>query len=483
MQVSRDSTKIIATLGPASSSPDVIRSLLAAGADVFRINASHGTHGDHLARIRTVRRVAAECELDPGILLDLQGPKIRLGKFAGGSATLATGSRFTITTEAIQGDSKTASTTYAEFAKDVTVGNRVLLADGAVELRAIQTDGTRVIFEVTSGGIIKDQQGINLPGVRVSIPSLTPKDLDDLTFGLDNDVDLVALSFVRSAADVKFLRQQMEDRGKRVPIIAKIEKPEALDHLDSILEAADGVMVARGDLGVELALARVPGAQKTILERARVRGKFAITATQMLETMIVNPTPTRAEVNDVANAIFDGTDAVMLSAETASGAHPVEAVRMMDTIATEAEAYLGNKPFAEPPMDANPSHARIIAEAAYHAGMSANVKAIVVFTSSGNTARLVARYRPRVPIYALCETQETARALSVIYGVHTISPVNIGSIEGMVQITDLKLLGEAWSKIGDSVILVAGTPFGTPGSANTIRLHRIGEVKIQGSVE
>lgn len=484
----RNNTKIIATLGPASSSPSMIRALLSAGTDVFRINASHGTHGQHLARIRAVREVAAECRLDPGVLLDLQGPKIRLGKFSGGSATLNTGDRFVITTESVPGTSQLASTTYAEFAKDVAPGNRVLLADGAVELWALETDGTQVRFEVTAGGTIKDQQGINLPGVRVSIPSLTDKDLADLAFGLANGVDLVALSFVRSGTDVRALRKHMNDLGGQVPIVAKIEKPEALDHLEGILDVADGVMVARGDLGVELALARVPGAQKTILQRARIRGKFAITATQMLESMIVNSTPTRAEVSDVANAIFDGTDAVMLSAETASGAHPVEAVRMMASIAEETEAYVRHKFFDEPPQEPNPSHARIIAEAAYHAGLSAGVKSIVVFTTSGATARLVARYRPRVPIFAFCATQEAARALSVIYGVHAISPIHVESIhvesiQDMLQVTDHTLLGEAWSKIGDSVILVAGTPFGTPGSANTIRLHRIGEVKIQSSVE
>jgi pyruvate kinase len=476
-------TKIIATVGPASRSPEMLRAMLAAGVDVFRINASHGTHGEHAAAIRMIRGVAEEAGTAPAILLDLQGPKIRLGKFAEGAVTLPTGARFRITTEDVIGTAALASTTYAAFAHDVVPGNRVLLADGSVELRALETDGKVVQFEVVSGGTVKDRQGINLPGVRVSIPAMTEKDCADLEFGLSQDVDLVALSFVRSAADVRGLRDRMERAGKEIPIVAKIEKPEGVDNLDAVLAVADGVMVARGDLGVELSLARVPGVQKTIIEHARAAGKFVITATQMLESMITHAAPTRAEVSDVANAIFDGTDAVMLSAETASGQYPVEAVRMMAEIAGEAEAVLRHRPFPEPPPGKSPTHAQIIAEAAYHAGLSAAVSAIVAFTTSGETARLIARFRPRVPIFAFCESEATARELAVIYGVHTIAPVRVESIDQMLQMSDLKLLGEAWSKIGDSVILVAGAPFGKAGSANLIKLYRIGQVGVQSSLE
>ncbi len=476
-------TKIIATAGPASSTPEILRALLEAGVNVFRINASHGTHADHLERIREIRRQAAALGVWPGILLDLQGPKIRLGLFANGQASLATGDQFVITVEPVTGTAQLACTTYTEFAKDVVAGNRVLLADGAVELRALNTNGTEVTFHVVSGGVIKDHQGINLPGVRVSIPSMTEKDCADLDFGFDNDVDMIALSFVRSAADVDGLRKRLYARGKNLPIIAKIEKPEALDHLEEILSACDGVMVARGDLGVELDLPRVPGIQKTIIERARMRGKFVITATQMLESMIVNAAPTRAEVSDVANAIFDGTDAVMLSGETAAGKYPVEAVRMMADIALEAERCLQARSFPEPPLPPKPTHAQIVCEAAYRAGLAAGVKAIAAFTASGDTPRLIARYRPHVPIYAFCETAWVARSLSPIYGVHTIAPVKVESIDEMLQTADLKLLGEAWSQIGDDVILVGGTPFGKPGSANTLKLHRVGEVGFQASLE
>ena len=390
-------TKIVATLGPSSRSPEIVRALFAAGVDVFRINASHGDYDAHAAAIRLVRGLAPRSGRMPGILFDLQGPKMRLGKFENGQATLASGARFTITVKSVLGNASIASTTYPDLAEDVAPGNRVLLADGSVELRVLETDGTAAVFEVVSGGVVRDNQGINLPGVRVSLPSMTEKDCADLEFGVSQNVDMVALSFVRTASDVAGLRQRLKALGSRIPIVAKIEKPDALDNLDEILDASDGVMVARGDLGVELALARVPGAQKTIIEHARFRGKFVITATQMLESMILKPTPTRAEVNDVANAIFDGTDAVMLSAETASGQYPLEAVRMMASIANEAECFLSTRPFPEPPLTSNPTHAEIIAEAAYHSGLSASVNAIAVFTTSGETVRLIARFRPAFP--------------------------------------------------------------------------------------
>lgn len=455
------------------------------------MNASHGAPGERTQRIRTIREAASQLGRGvwPGILLDLQGPKIRLGKFKHGKATLKAGQQFRITTESnIAGDEALASTTYGAFAKDVVAGSRVLLADGAVELRALSSDGRQVTFEVINGGVIGDNKGINLPGVALSIPSMTEKDRADLELGISNGVDFVALSFVRSANDVLELRKILQRLNSRVPIIAKIEKPDAVEHLDAILDASDGVMVARGDLGVEMALARVPGIQKTIIERARMRGRFVITATQMLESMIEHPAPTRAEVNDVANAIFDGTDAVMLSGETAAGAYPIESVRMMAQIAEEAEAYVKQRRYAEPPLPAQPSHAQIIAEAAYHAGLTASVKAIAAFTSSGSTARMIALYRPHTPIFAFCESQATARSLSVIYGVHATAPVSVHSFEDMQMACEMKLLGEAQMgearvRIGDNVILVGGAPFGTPGSSNMLQLHRVGGVGIQRSLE
>ena len=410
-------TKIVATLGPASDSPEILRSLLAAGVDVFRLNASHGVWDDHARRIDLVRKAAADSGTHTGILLDLQGPKIRLGKFEGGKATLVPGQRFTITTETVRGNSERASTGYSLLANDVKTGDRLLLADGAVELRAISVSGTNVNFEVIRGGVIGDNKGINLPGVKVSAPSMTGKDLTDLQAGLAAGVDMVALSFVRTADDVKNLRACMGKKHADVPIVAKIEKPEGYDNVQGILQVAEGVMVARGDLGVEISLERVPPMQKSIIRRARREGNFVITATQMLESMIQNPTPTRAEVSDVANAIYDGTDAVMLSAETSIGAYPVETVQYMNRIAHEAERSINKRGFQDPPPHNEPTTPQVVADMDIDAARLSKAAAVVVFTSTGRSARLVSRYRPPVPIFAVTPSERAARSLSVCYGV------------------------------------------------------------------
>lgn len=468
------STKIVATLGPSSDSPEIIRDLLKEGVDVFRINASYGTQAEHAARIQAVRAAALDLEKQAGILLDLQGPKIRLGKFVEGRATLQPGARFTITTLPVPGTARMASTTYADFAKDVRPGDRVLLADGAVELRALSSDGVSVECEVVSGGMVTDRRGINLPGVRVSSPALTEKDISDAEFGLGQGVDFLALSFVRTGGDVRRLRDWLAGRNADVPVIAKIEKPEAWENLDEILELAAGVMVARGDLGVETALEKVPAMQKTIIRKARQSGRFVITATQMLESMIHNPVPTRAEVSDVANAIYDGTDALMLSAESAAGRYPVEAVRMMATIAREAGANIRQSGFPSLEASPDPDHARIIAEAAYHAARSAAVSALVVFTVSGFSARLVSRYRPPVPIYAFTPQPPIARRLSVLFGVLPLLAPAFQSTDEMLRFTEKTLLETGRLKSGDSVVFLAGQPPGVPGTANLIKLHRLG---------
>jgi pyruvate kinase len=380
-------TKIVATLGPASDSEATLRQLLLAGVDVFRLNSSHSTQAEHAARIRIIRKTAAELGRWTAILLDLQGPKIRLGKFVGGGCTLVAGSIFTIQTEPLLGSATCASTGYRKFASEVKSGDRVLLADGSIELRVLDTDGAAVRTEVIAGGPIGDHKGINLPGVTLSLPSLTEKDLDDLRFGLEQGVDMVALSFVRTVSDVRALREVLGSEPVRV--VAKIEKPQAWENIDSILEETDGVMVARGDLGVEMALEKVPRIQKTILSLARRYGKFAITATQMLESMIEKPTPTRAEVSDVANAIYDGTDAVMLSAETSVGKYPVEAVKFMARVAIETEHSINALGFQALPVTDEPTNAEILADAAYRAAREARAAAIVVFTATGSSARLV----------------------------------------------------------------------------------------------
>jgi len=467
-------TKIVATLGPATDAPGTLDQLLAAGVDVFRLNASHGTQEEHAARIDAVRAAARKARVHAGILLDLQGPKIRLGAFENGGCTLEDGSSFTITIEPVAGNCLRASTGYAGFARDVKAGDRVLLADGRVELRAVASDETSVKTEVVSGGPISDHQGINLPGVTLNIPSLTEKDLHDLHFGLNAGIDLVALSFVRAAGDVAQLRDRL---GKRpVTIVAKIEKPEGWDNIEPILNATDGVMVARGDLGVETSLEKVPRIQKSIIRRARRKGRFVITATQMLESMIEKPSPTRAEVSDVANAIYDGTDAVMLSAETSIGKYPVEAVRFMARIASEAEASIRNKGYQDPPHAAVPTSAEILADAAYHAARDSGAAAIVVFTSTGSSARLVSRYRPPVSVFAVTPHNTTARQLAVNYGVTSILAPDVSDTDEMLCQMDRVLVEGGYLEKGQLVVFLAGQPVGRPGTTNLMKLHRIGAV-------
>jgi pyruvate kinase len=466
-------TKIVATLGPASDSEAAIRQLLFAGVDVFRLNASHSTQAEHAGRIRIIRQVAAESRRWTAILLDLQGPKIRLGKFTGGGCTLVTGSIFTIVTEPLLGDCTRASTGYGKFAAEVKPGDRVLLADGSIELRVLDTDGAAVRTEVIAGGPLGDHKGINLPGVAISLPSLTEKDLDDLRFGLEQGVDMVALSFVRSAGDVRALREVLGSSPVRV--VAKIEKPQAWENIDSILEETDGVMVARGDLGVEMALEKVPHIQKSILSRARRCGKFAITATQMLESMIENPTPTRAEVSDVANAIYDGTDAVMLSAETSVGKYPVEAVKFMARVAIETENSINARGFQELPAAADPTSAEILADSAYRAAREAKAAAIVVFTATGSSARLVSRYRPPVCIYAMTPRENVGRQLVVNYAVSPVLAPDVASTDEMLAQMERMLIEHGHVKQGDSVVFLAGQPIGRPGTTNLMKLHRIGD--------
>jgi pyruvate kinase len=469
-------TKIVATLGPASDSQAAIRQLLQAGVDVFRLNASHSTQAEHAARIAAIRQVTAELGRPAAILLDLQGPKIRLGSFAGGGCKLEAGAAFTITPEPLLGDCRRASTTYLNLASDVKPGARVLLADGAIELRVVDVSGPEVRTEVISGGPISDHKGINLPGIAVSLPSLTEKDLADLRFGVSQGIDMVALSFVRTAADVHGLREWLRSMHTGpLPIVAKIEKPQAWENIDAILQEADGVMVARGDLGVEVALETVPRIQKSTIARARHHGKFAITATQMLESMIENPTPTRAEVSDVANAIYDGSDAVMLSAETSIGKYPVEAVKFMARIATETEDAIRARGFQELSASPHFTYAEILADAAYHAARGAHVAAIVVFTATGSSARLVSRYRPPVCIYAMTARDNVGRQLMVNYAVKPIEAPDVASTDEMLAQMDRVLTERGYLKAGDSVVFLAGQPVGRPGTTNLMKLHRIGD--------
>jgi pyruvate kinase len=467
-------TKIVATLGPATDSQEIIGQLLRAGADVFRCNMSHGTQAEHGARIQRVRQAAKEMGVHAAILIDLQGPKIRLGTIEGGGCVLKAGERFTLTTEPLEGNCQRAACSYPSLARDVTSGDRILIDDGSVELRVIRSDGISAECEIVTGGRISDRKGINLPGVNVSTPSLTKKDISDLRFGIEIGIDIVALSFVRKRDDVLRLRVHLEDNDARIPIVSKIEKPEGWTNLDSILQESDGVMVARGDLGVEMALERVPSIQKEIIHRARAHGKFVITATQMLDSMMDRPYPTRAEVSDIANAIYDGTDAVMLSGETSMGKYPVEAVRIMDRIAVEAESTI--PPFSELPPVENTKFADVIAAVAYRAARAVNAKAIVVFTATGATARIVSRYRPPVPIYAFTASDVTARQLQANYGVRAMLSSDPRSTDAMLNLLDLVLMENGTLQRGDTIVFIAGQPIGRPGTTNLMKLHRVGEL-------
>lgn len=468
-------TKIVATLGPATSSPEMIRRLLVAGVDVFRLNASHGTVEERTAAIGNIREASAEIGVEAGILLDLQGPKIRLGTFEGGQAVLEKGAEFCLTTEQVQGNSSIATTTYADFARDVKPGDRVLLADGALELRVLESDGTTARCTVVTGGVISDKKGINLPGAQLSTPSLTRRDMENLQAGLAAGIDMVALSFVRRPSDVLRLRLFLEEKGANLPIIAKIEKPEAVENFKDILSESDGIMVARGDLGVELPMEKVPFIQKSIVEQARRAGKFTIIATQMLETMVGSAVPTRAEISDIANAIYDGADALMLSAETSVGRYPVEAVSVMDRTAAEAETSMRRLGFRELPQREYVTHAEIVADSAYNAAKMAGAQAIVVFSSSGGSARLVARFRPPVPIYVFTPSIQASRGLSVVYGARPILAAQMSSTDEMMALMDRILLERGYVRPRESVVFVAGQPIGRPGSTNLMKLHRVGE--------
>jgi pyruvate kinase len=454
----------------------MVRDLIYAGANVFRFNASHGTQSQHRARMKTVRSTANALGIHIGILLDLQGPKIRLGKFEGGACRLKTGDEFNITTDVVLGNSERASTGYANFVQDVEPGSRVLLADGGVVLSALSRRGHSVQFRIVSGGFIGDNKGINLPGVKVSAPSLTEKDIADLEFALDENVDMIALSFVRDAADVRDLKHRIAQRGQNIPVIAKIEKPQGWENIESILDEADGVMVARGDLGVEMDLESVPSIQKSIIRKARRKSRFVITATQMLESMCHSASPTRAEVSDVANAIYDGTDAVMLSAETSTGEFPVESVSYMTRIAVETEKAIARKGFELRRSNLPPSNlAEVIAENAYQAARQSQASGIVVFTTSGNSARVIARFRSPVELFAVTPNESVARQLTVCYGVTPIHAPYAHNSDQMMAQMDRMLLERGVLKLGDTVVFVAGQPVGRPGTMNLLKLHRVGE--------
>ncbi|MBL8045551.1 MAG: pyruvate kinase [Anaerolineales bacterium] len=472
------STKIVCTIGPACNTEEKLTQLIEAGMNVARLNFSHGTHEDHAANIGRIRRVANRLNRPVALLQDLQGPKIRTGWLKDHKPVeLIDGAELIITTQEMEGDVRMVSTTYEGLPGDVKAGDRILLDDGLLELRVERVTPTEVHTRVVHGGPLKEHKGINLPGVLVNTPSLTEKDREDLKFGIEQNVDYVALSFVRRAEDVALIKRaivEIDPRASKMPIIAKLEKPSALDNLESIVDMADGVMVARGDLGVELSPQQVPTAQKRIIEAANRHRKIVITATQMLESMIKAPIPTRAEVSDVANAIFDGTDAVMLSGETASGNFPIEAVKMMASIAEEAEANAEKYTRWRVPNEVTNEDSIALSRAARELAHDRDVRAIAVFTLTGRNARLLSKARPSVPILAFTPDAKTHGRMSMLWGVTPYLIPQADSVETMIAHVEAALLLNSPVRPGQQVILIGGLPPNKLVPANFILLHTVG---------
>ncbi|MFD8674395.1 pyruvate kinase [Streptomyces seoulensis] len=469
--------KIVCTLGPATDSYDQIKALVEAGMDVARFNLSHGTHAEHEARYQRVRQAADETGRSVGILADLQGPKIRLGTFAEGPVLLERDDTFTITVEeGVHGDRHRCGTTYAGLAEDVRPGERVLVDDGRVCLEVTGVDGPRVRTRVVEGGVISDHKGINLPGVAVSVPALSKKDQDDLRWALRTGFDVVALSFVRSGRDAAEVHRIMAEEGRRLPVIAKLEKPQAVENIEDVVAAFDGLMVARGDLGVEMPLEQVPIVQKRAVKLAKRNAKPVIVATQMLESMIDSARPTRAEASDVANAVLDGADAVMLSAETSVGHYAVETVCTMAKIVAAAEEEMlakGLPPLTE--RNKPRTQGGAVARAAAEMGDFLGARFLVAFTQSGDTARRLSRYRSPIPVLAFTPDPATRSQLSLTWGVETFLGPHVDSTDAMVDQVDELLLRHARCKKGDTVVITAGSPPGEPGTTNLVRVHHIAE--------
>ncbi len=471
--------KIVCTLGPASNTEEKIAALLQAGMNVARVNFSHGTHEDHAQTIDRLRQVAKRLDKPVSILQDLQGPKIRTGTLCGGEPVeLKDGAEFTLTTRELGGGTAEAvSTTYTGLPNDVHPGDRLLLDDGKLELRVEKVKGQEVLTRVVHGGLLREHKGINLPGVIVNVPSLTEKDRADLAFGLAQQVDYVAISFVQRPEDVANVKRaivEIDHKAARTPVIAKLEKPSALDNLEGIVDIADGVMVARGDLGVELSPQRVPTAQKCIIEAANRKWKFVITATQMLESMMTSPIPTRAEASDVANAIYDGTDAVMLSGETAMGNYPVEAVKMMGAIVEEAEAHISEWGRFHKISQATEDDSVALALAASELAHDRNVSAIAVFTRSGHNAHAIAKARPRVPILAFTPDPKTFARLPLTWGVIPYLIPEVEAVEAMIAHVEAAMLLNSPVRAGQQVIVMAGLPTAQLMPVNFILLHTVG---------
>lgn len=473
-------TKVVATIGPASKDPETIRQMIRAGMDVARINFSHGTHETHAQNIATIRQVAEEEHAVIAILCDIQGPKIRIGQVAGGEMPVESGDMLTLTLDEVPGDNGIISLPHPEFIKDISVDTRLLLDDGNLEFVVKETTTRTIVAEVVIGGVLKSRKGVSAPNAKLTLSAITEKDRADVEFALRQQTDYIAMSFVRTADDIRQLRWLMNFFGHEAAIIAKIEMREALDNIEEIIAVSDGIMVARGDLGVETPAERVPLEQKRIIKLCNKAAKPVITATQMLESMTRNPRPTRAEASDVYNAIIDGTDAIMLSAESASGDYPIRAVEVMTNIALSAEQYLwdnrtNGQHFSVIKQEGIEGISNAISEATFHISEALNPTAVVTTTLSGYTTRRVAKERPRTPILCMTPNSTTYRRMALVWGVLPLLVPEFSTIDEMLSIIvraahDAKLV-----RRGDTLVIIAGVPFGVAGQTNLLKVHRVGE--------
>lgn len=478
-------TKIVATIGPASERYDILKELMLNGLNVARLNFSHGTHEEHRKRINTIKRLRDELDLPIAIMLDTKGPEIRIKHFKDGEITLESEDIFTLTTRDILGDQSIVSVTYEGLAKDVTKGSRILIDDGLVELEVLEIiDGTDIKCVVLNGGTIKDRKGVNVPNIAINLPAVTEKDIEDIKFGIENDVDFIAASFIRKADDVIEIRKVLEENGgQHIEIISKIENQQGVDNIDEIIQASDGIMVARGDLGVEIEAEKIPILQKQIIKKCNLAGKPVITATQMLDSMMRNPRPTRAEVTDVANAILDGSDAVMLSGETASGKYPIEAVKTMHNIAinTESSSQYMETLQSKRTLDNHISTTNAISRATCTTAEDLKASAIITATSSGYTSKAVSKFRPQSPIIAATTSERVMRKLALVWGVYPVLSAKSQSTDEIIDVSIHSAMLKGYVKEGDLIVITAGIPVGVSGSTNLIKVHTVGKVLLRGT--
>lgn len=473
--------KIVCTIGPASESVEMLKKMIHAGMNVARLNFSHGSHEEHAARIANIRRAAEETGKPVAILLDTKGPEIRTGTLAADSVELVEGERIILTTEEVAGTAERVSITYSELPGDVKPGDTILIDDGLIGLTVEEVRGNEIVCLIRNGGTLKSKKGVNVPGVKINLPGITEKDAQDIAFGIQQGVDFIAASFVRKASDILEIRQILEQHNASIDIIAKIENQEGVDNVDEILDVSDGLMVARGDLGVEIPAEEVPLVQKKLIKKCNERAKPVITATQMLDSMQRNPRPTRAEASDVANAIFDGTDAIMLSGETAAGKYPLESVQTMDRIAVRAEQELNYREilYAQAQLK-QVTITDAISQAVSNVALDLNAAAIITATESGHTARMVSKFRPKAPIVAVTPHPHVVRRLSLVNGVYPVQGVMANTTDEMLEMSVQEALRSGIVRHGDLVVITAGVPVREVGTTNLMKIHVIGDIVAKG---